>query len=224
MKGCRFDALTIILINAVLPVMCSAFPSDKMVALTYLIAIGILIAAGKYKRILKVGIVIGVFLAVYFLNERYIRHQFFGAWLRIMLLFMPSLSLATILISEYQSSEVLSALQRVRLPRMFVIGLTVTLRYIPTFYREFSIIKKAMRIRGVEFSARHPLRSFEYMLVPQLFRCVSLSNELTAAGLTKGISFTGRRTAFFSQGFTMIDYITVLLLITAYTVVIAGVI
>lgn len=224
MKGCRFDALTIILINAVLPVMCSAFPSDKMVALSYLVAVGILLAAGKLKRILKVGIIIAIFLGVYFLNERYINHQFFGAWLRIMLLFMPSVALATILISEYQSSEVLSALQRARLPRLFVIGLTVTLRYIPTFYREFSIIKKAMRIRGVEFSVCHPLRSFEYMMVPQLFRCVSLSNELTAAGLTKGISFSGRRSAYFNQGFRMIDYVTGLLLIAAYGAVISGVV
>ncbi|WP_314049267.1 hypothetical protein [Peptostreptococcus stomatis] len=35
MKSFRFDALTIILINAVMPIMCAVFPSQKMVVLTY---------------------------------------------------------------------------------------------------------------------------------------------------------------------------------------------
>ncbi|MDD7267445.1 MAG: energy-coupling factor transporter transmembrane component T [Lachnospiraceae bacterium] len=224
MNRLRFDALTIIIINAMLPTMCSLFPSDKMVALTFLIAFFVLLVSGNVKRMLKIGITIGIFLAVYILSETYINNRFLSAWFRMMLLFTPSFSLAAVLISEYKSSEVVSALQKLRLPKMFIIGLTVTLRYVPTFYREFKLIKKAMNIRGVKFSVLHPIRTFEYMMVPQLFRCVALSNELTSAGLTKGISAAKRRTSYFNHGFTLIDYLTFSLLAMSYGAIISGLI
>ena len=54
---------------------------------------------------------------------------------------------------------------------------------------------------------KHPLRTFEYLLVPQLFRCVSLSAELTAAGLTKGIATKEKRTSYFDNRFHGVDYV-----------------
>ncbi|WP_455525640.1 energy-coupling factor transporter transmembrane component T [Peptostreptococcus stomatis] len=135
---------------------------------------------------------------------------------------MPCFILAAVLIGSYKSSEVLSALQRLRLPKIFIIGITVTIRYIPTFYREFKIIKKAMNIRGVDFSVLHPIRTFEYLMVPQLFRCVALSTELTCAGLTKGISASNKRSSYFSSGFNLIDYAIFLMLILGYILIIGG--
>ncbi|MBP1998019.1 energy-coupling factor transporter transmembrane protein EcfT [Peptostreptococcus canis] len=132
--------------------------------------------------------------------------------------------MASLLISEYNSSEMLSALQMVRLPKIFIIGLTVTLRYIPTFKKEFKIIKEAMRIRGVKFSVLHPLRSFEYLLVPQLYRCLTLSSELTSAGLTKGMDAPYKRTSFYKRKFLITDYIAIITLILGYSLIIGGVI
>lgn len=121
--------------------------------------------------------------------------------------FTPCILIAVLIVTDYNSSEILSALQRLHLPKIFIIGLTITIRYIPTFRREFRIIKQAMHIRGVEFSMKHPLRTFEYLLVPQLFRCVSLSAELTAAGLTKGIATKEKRTSYFDNRFHGVDYV-----------------
>ena len=53
MKNFRFDALTLILINAIMPVMCAIFPSQKMVALTYIMASLILVVSGNIRRIFK---------------------------------------------------------------------------------------------------------------------------------------------------------------------------
>lgn len=222
MKSFRFDALTIILINAVMPIMCAVFPSQKMVVLTYFFATFILVVSGNIRRILKVGGFVGVFLAIYILNEYYSFSAMISAWARMLLLFMPCFILAAVLIGSYKSSEVLSALQRLRLPKIFIIGITVTIRYIPTFYREFKIIKKAMNIRGVDFSILHPIRTFEYLMVPQLFRCVALSTELTCAGLTKGISASNKRSSYFSSGFNLIDYAIFLMLILGYILIIGG--
>ena len=61
MKNFRFDALTLILINAIMPVMCAIFPSQKMVALTYIMASLILVVSGNIRRIFKVICVVAVF-------------------------------------------------------------------------------------------------------------------------------------------------------------------
>ena len=220
----RLDALTIILINAIIPLMCAIFPSQKMVVFTYILASSILILSGKRGRILKVMGFLGVFLMVYIANEHYAISAFLSAWCRMMLLFMPCLMLAVVLIGGYRSSEILSALQRLKLPKIFVIGITVTIRYIPTFYREFKIIKKAMKIRGLDFSILHPIRTFEYLMVPQLFRCVALSTELTCAGLTKGISAKNKRTSYFKSGFGVVDYVIFCILILGYVLLIGGII
>ena len=217
MESFRFDALTIILINAVMPIMCAVFPSQKMVVLTYFFATFILVVSGNIRRILKVGGFVGVFLAIYILNEYYSFSAMISAWARMLLLFMPCFILAAVLIGSYKSSEVLSALQRLRLPKIFIIGITVTIR-------EFKIIKKAMNIRGVDFSVLHPIRTFEYLMVPQLFRCVALSTELTCAGLTKGISASNKRSSYFSSGFNLIDYAIFLMLILGYILIIGGLI
>ena len=224
MKNFRFDALTLILINAIMPVMCAIFPSQKMVALTYIMASLILVVSGNIRRIFKVICVVAVFLAIYLINEYYGFSAILAAWARMMLLFMPCFMIAALLITEYKSSEVLSGLQRLRLPKIFIIGITVTIRYIPTFYREFKIIKKAMKIRGIEFSALHPIRTFEYLMVPQLFRFVALSTELTCAGLTKGISAKNDRTSYYGSGFGPIDYTSFIVLILGYILIIGGIV
>lgn len=141
------------------------------------------------------------------LNSFYIKSSVLGMMINMTVYFTPCILIAVLIVTDYNSSEILSALQRLHLPKIFIIGLTITIRYIPTFRREFRIIKQAMHIRGVEFSVKHPLRTFEYLLVPQLFRCVSLSAELTAAGLTKGIATEEKRTSYFDNQFHGVDYV-----------------
>lgn len=136
-------------------------------------------------------------------------------------LFIPSVLIAILIVTEYNSSEILSALQRLHLPKILVIGLTITIRYIPTFKWEFTVIRQAMDIRGVKFSIVHPIRTFEYLIVPQLFRCVNLSAELTAAGLTKGIGSSNNRTSYFYNRLEISDYLVLAVLLTG-VILIAG--
>ncbi|MDO4779235.1 MAG: energy-coupling factor transporter transmembrane component T [Tissierellia bacterium] len=202
----RLNPLTLILINAFIPLISMFFPSDKTIVFTLLFSMVILLVAGTFKSFLKACIFILSFWGAYFITAVYLNIQVLVMMFKMSILFLPCMILAYLLITEYNSSEILSSLEKLKLPKIFVIGITVTLRYIPTFKKEFGIIKEAMHIRGVKFSFKKPIQTFEYLIVPQLFRCLNLSSELTAAGLTKGINSPNKRSSYFVKGFSAFDY------------------
>lgn len=203
----KINPLTLIIINAVLPVVTMFFPTDKSIIVGLCLGYIALFIARRYMAMLKALIWIATGVMFILLNSFYIKSSVLGMMINMTVYFTPCILIAVLIVTDYNSSEILSALQRLHLPKIFIIGLTITIRYIPTFRREFRIIKQAMHIRGVEFSVKHPLRTFEYLLVPQLFRCVSLSAELTAAGLTKGIATEEKRTSYFDNQFHGVDYV-----------------
>lgn len=133
---------------------------------------------------------------------------------------LPCLMITSVLVKNYTTAELLSALQKLRLPKIFMIALIITLRYIPTFQKEYRYIKESMQLRGITFSYRRPLRSFEYIIVPQLFRCSILAEELTAAGLIKGIDYPHRRTSYYHNTMTIWDYLITLAVVLSVTGVI----
>ena len=75
-----------------------------------------------------------------------------SVYLMMFMQFIPCLIMASILIWDYNSTEILSALDPVHLPKSFVVAVTVALRYIPTFKREFDYIKESMRLRGIPYT------------------------------------------------------------------------
>lgn len=203
----KINPLTLIIINAVLPVVTMFFPTDKSIIIGLCLGYIALFIARRYMTMFKALIWMTVGIMFILLNSSYIKSSVLGMMINMTVYFTPCILIAVLIVTDYNSSEILSALQRLHLPKIFIIGLTITIRYLPTFRREFRIIKQAMHIRGVEFSVKHPLRTFEYLLVPQLFRCVSLSAELTAAGLTKGIATEEKRTSYFNNQFHGVDYL-----------------
>ena len=122
--------------------------------------------------------------------------------------------MATILFKDYTTAELLSALELLPLPRSLVVAVIITLRYVPTFKREFGYIKESMRLRGIAFSWKRPVESFRYFMVPQLFRCAALAEEVTSAGLVKGIDANIKRTSYYEQQFRKSDGVLMILLIS----------
>ena len=117
----------------------------------------------------------------------------------------PCFMMASVLISRYSSAQLLSALEDMHLPRVMVVATTITLKYIPTFAREFKYIKESMRLRGISFTLKKPVTSFRYFVAPQLFRCAALAEEVTAAGMVKGIDAPMRRSSYYEQRFRLSD-------------------
>lgn len=215
------DPLTLIISNALIPVLSLVAASSEALALTFCYACLILALMRLWRRLVLFVIAATGIAGLYWASYAVLNNANLVLLTRMFMMIGPCCLIASALVTEYQPSETLSALQRLHIPRALTIGLVVTLRYLPTFWREFRVIRQAMKSRGIALSWRHPLRCFELVMVPQLFRCQALSLELTQAGLTKGITAPTRRTSYVEHSFGLIDALLLIGLLVAW-VLLAG--
>lgn len=182
------------------------FMSGKYLQIYLLVfASALFVIMGRFKRLIGFWIVYGLMMVIYFLSIQTKGTEFLGLFIIVLVQSVPCIALATILITKYNSAQLLSALETMHIPRVLVVAVTITLKYIPTFKREFSYITESMRLRGIGFTWKKPVKSFQYFIVPQLFRCAALAEEVTAAGLVKGIDAPMRRTSYYEEKVSFID-------------------
>lgn len=218
----KINPLVVLLFNIVLPISIM-FPGNLYQQYFFItFSLFVLVISGKYKRFLKFLLVYFIFLIVSNIlrNTSNYLWQFLSMFITIAIQFIPCLVMASILIIDYSSSEIISALEPLRVPKFIVVALVIVIRYIPTFKREFSYIKESMRLRNISYTWKKPLKSFEYFLVPQLFRCSILADEITAAGLSKGITNPIRRTSYYDMKMRIYDYILCMVLLLGTGVII----
>ncbi len=211
----RINPLVVLLFNIILP-LAVMFPGNKYQHIFFLgFAIVTLLISAKFKRLAKFVTIYLVLLGMqhFFISSNAISSKTFGMILMISIQFIPCLMMASILVKDYSPSELISALEPFKIPKPFLVSLAIVVRYMPTFKREFLFMKESMRLRGIPYSIRKPIKSFEYFLVPQLFRCSILADEITSAALTKGITNPKRRTSYYDMRMKAIDSFMCILLI-----------
>lgn len=205
----RVNPLVILMFNILLPVTVM-FPGNPYRHPFFLLfALLVLLMMGRPRRLAKLLAAYGLLTA---LSRASLllpggMGQYFEMFFVITVQFMPCLMMASVLIGDYTPGQIISALEPLHIPKAFTVALTIVIRYIPTFKKEFAYIRESMRLRNVPYSLRRPVRSFEFFLVPQLFRCAMLADELTSAGLTKGITCPARRTSFCDMRMRRLDYL-----------------
>jgi energy-coupling factor transport system permease protein len=123
----------------------------------------------------------------------------------------PTLFFAGGMIATTKVGELVSAMQRLRIPKPIVITFAVTLRFFPTAKKEFAAIRDAMRLRGIGLSAGNvltrPLTVMECVLIPMMMRCATIAEELSAAAVTRGIEAGGKRTSCNELRMRLPDYL-----------------
>lgn len=111
-------------------------------------------------------------------------------------------------------SEMLEALNKLRIPRSISIPFSVLLRFAPTMRHEIKALHENMRVRGVIRGRRdalfHPVKC-EYTLVPLLMRAVKISDELSASALIRGLDSERKRVTVINLKFKMADTLVVVL-------------
>jgi energy-coupling factor transport system permease protein len=111
---------------------------------------------------------------------------------------MPTVFFASGLMATTKVGELVSAMQRLRIPKMIVIPFTVMLRFFPTAKEEFAAIRDAARLRGLRLS-------MERTLVPMMLRCANIAEDLSAASVTRGIESEKKRTSLRELRFGLPD-------------------
>lgn len=122
---------------------------------------------------------------------------------------MPTAFFAGGFISTTKISELISALQKLRLPKSLIITLAVTMRFFPTVKEEYMHIRDAMKLKGIGLNFKnvllHPLTLSEYILIPVMLRCSNIADELSAAATTRGIESDQKRTSLYEPSFSGCD-------------------
>lgn len=106
-------------------------------------------------------------------------------------------------------SEVLEALNGMKVPRSIGTPFSVLLRFVPTIKIEWKALEENMRVRGIVtsrfFSLLHPMKYIEYALVPLLMRMIKISDELSASALIRGLDSNEKRVTLTELRFRTTD-------------------
>lgn len=142
--------------------------------------------------------------------------QVFHTWALIIRRILIPFAVGYYIILSTNISSLMASMEKLKLPKVIIIPFVVMFRYIPVLKDEYSHIKNAMKIRGIEFgfkSLKTPSLTLEYLLVPLLFSTSNIAEELSQAAFSKGISIDGKKERYFETHFTIYDVLIVVYLI-----------
>jgi energy-coupling factor transport system permease protein len=178
-----------------------------------LVAFAVL-AMGSWESFVKVILIYAGMLGVLYVCGLF-PNNFLSALVSMILIcfrkIAPTLFFAGGMIATTKVGELVSAMQKLRIPKPIVITFAVTLRFFPTAKEEFAAIRDAMRLRGIGISAGNvltrPLTVMECVLIPMMMRCAVIAEELSAAAVTRGIESGGKRSSINELCMRLPDYL-----------------
>ena len=187
-----------------------------------LIPIILMILEKKYSSALKflLAYASALVLTFYFLSEQsegLIASLLIG-YCGIVVQFMPALITAWYVIRTTKIGEFMSCMQKMHIPDGIAVSLAVVMRFFPTIKEEYSSINDAMRMRGVMLGGGNVLRMFEFRMIPLLFSCVNIGEELSAAAITRGLGGEVKRSSVIELKLGIADFFLMAFL-TAATVI-----
>lgn len=92
------------------------------------------------------------------------------------------------------------AMQKMHMPKGMIITIAVVFRYLPTVKDEFRSIRNTMKLRGIALNAKniikHPVRTFEYAIVPLVIRSLTIADQLSASAMTRGLDLEKEKSCY----------------------------
>ncbi|MDY5588710.1 MAG: energy-coupling factor transporter transmembrane component T [Arcanobacterium sp.] len=113
------------------------------------------------------------------------------------------------------AGELVAGLRSLRIPVAVTVPVVVLLRFVPMVVREYRAVREAMALRGLQLGWRallHPLRYLELVLVPLLASCARIADEMTAAGMVRGLGSKIRPSTLKQLRFNWLDLLWLLIL------------
>ncbi len=151
-------------------------------------------------------------------NSKGFLSAFLVGYCSIIVQFMPAMITAWYVVKTTKIGEFVSAMQKMHVPDGITISLAVVMRFFPTIKEEYSAIRDAMKMRGIMLGGGNAASMVEYRMIPLLFSCVNIGDELSAAALTRGLGGKVKRTSVQVLKMGAADYIFILLFMTALAV------
>lgn len=161
-----------------------------------------------------------IYLALLYLLE-YILYKYFSSTFLfsylilvviISLKFYPMIIFYNSLL-HFSSSEIVSSFRNLKFPEEISIFITIFFRYMPELKERIKDISEGAKIRGIRFSLLHPLKSFEYIIVPLLYKGLHISESITASMITKAGRYEIKKTNYRNIKMKAQDYILILIML-----------
>ncbi len=131
--------------------------------------------------------------------------------------FSPCYMMGYYTVQSTSVSEFITAMEKIHVPHLITIPLSVMFRFFPTLSEEYASIHDAMKMREISLRKVGIFTYIEYILVPIMMSTVRISDELSAASLSKGLSTAGDRTHVCEIKMRAIDLIVILACIAMLT-------
>lgn len=140
----------------------------------------------------------------------------------IVVQFLPAMITAWYVVRTKKIGEFMSAMQRMHVPDGITISLSVVMRFFPTIKEEYIAIRDAMKMRGIAFGGGNAVKMVEFRMIPLLFSCVNIGDELSAAAITRGLGGKVRRTSVVELKLHIQDVLMILFFTAAAVVFIVS--
>ncbi len=125
--------------------------------------------------------------------------------------FMPAMIMAWYVIHTTKIGEFMSAMQKMHIPDGISVSLAVVMRFFPTIKEECLSINDAMKMRDISFGGGRITKMIEYRLVPLMFSCLNIGDELSAAAVTRGLGAQVRRTSPVQLKIKAVDWLMIVI-------------
>lgn len=215
-----FAVSFIVMVNAVTPL------EWAIRIIVTLIPIFLLMTEGKYASAFRFLIFYGAALVLLRFciseNSTGILSALLVGYCGIVAQFMPALITAWYVIRTTKIGEFMSAMQKMHVPDGISVSLAVVMRFFPTIKEEYSSINDAMKMRGIAFGGGKVTKMIEYRMIPLLFSCVSIGEELSAAAVTRGMGAPVRRTSPYELHIKAADIIMITVFSASVTIFITA--
>ena len=187
-----------------------------------MIPILLLIAEKRYAGALRFFVLYtaALILTFYFLSSEStgIFKALLTGYCGIVAQFLPALITAWYVVRTTKIDEFMSAMQKMHVPDGITISLAVVMRFFPTIKEEYASIRDAMKMRGISLAGGNVVKMLEYRMIPLLFSCVNIGDELSAAAITRGLGGEVKRTSVVELKMIFLDYLLILCFTAALVV------
>ena len=214
--------LYMILIVSSIVMMSATTPIEWTVRIIItMIPIILLIAEKRYASALRFAVLYAAALGLtfFFLSEEStgIIKSLLTGYCGIIAQFLPALITAWYVVRTTKIDEFMSAMEKIHMPDGITISLAVVMRFFPTLKEEYSSIRDAMKMRGIVFGGGSLIKMVEYRMIPLLFSCVNIGDELSAAAITRGLGGKVKRTSVVTLKLQAADYLMMIGFTAAFT-------
>ena len=178
-----------------------------------MVPIVLLVSEKHYASAFRFLVLYGVALALLFglLSEESqgLLSALFLGYCSIVVQFLPAMITAWYVVRTTKIGEFVSAMQRMHIPDGITISLAVVMRFFPTIKEEYASIRDAMKMRGVMLGGGNAAKMIEFRMIPLLFSCVNIGDELSAAAITRGLGGKVKRTSATELAMRAADWLMV---------------